>query len=144
MTMGEPRQALRALYYSGMRRRPWLRALIGTWGLWFTSSLSTPIGLHSCPAHGGHTAQPSIAHHSHAASHSDSGNHSHKPTSPKRDNCTCLGWCCCVASLAAPDRATELPAAAIESSSSPQYPTAAQPRVRWAHALPFANGPPAI
>jgi hypothetical protein len=124
-----------------MRCRAWFRVLIGVWGLWFTSSLSTPLGLHSCPAHGGHapTHANEGAHSSHAASHSDSGNQSHH----KSDRCTCLGWCCCVASFAAPARPTNLPTATIERAIGRQYPAAARPIVRWAHALPFANGPPA-
>jgi hypothetical protein len=124
-----------------MRRRAWLRVLVGVWGLWFTSSLSTPLGLHFCPAHGGHAATHANegAHSSHAASHSDSGNQSHE----KSDHCTCLGWCCCVASFAAPARQTELPTATIETVIGRHYPAAARLIVRSAHALPFANGPPA-
>jgi hypothetical protein len=127
----------------------WFRALVAIWGLWFTAVLSAAPGLHACAVHSGYAA--ASAHHTHAthaghdvqsasrhesSSHDDASNHS-------SSGCTCLGISCCSAAVARPGHAIELPGGVIVSRREAPVANVANPVVRHAYTLPFANGPPA-
>jgi hypothetical protein len=57
--------------------------------------------------------------------------------------CTCLGSCCCAASVASPAPAREAFVFTFVDVPPAQYPEAAAPSIERDYAHPFANGPPA-
>ncbi len=127
-------------YFARMIRCAKLRLLTMLWGLWFVSALSLQINVQTCatPNYSAHHHTASLA--AHDTSHSANTNHA--PSTP--DNTTCDSWCCCVATMAAPSATFELQSALHSAHAEPQLDSAPVALTRFAHALPFANGPPAV
>jgi hypothetical protein len=138
------------------RPRPlWSRALIAIWGIWFAAALLEPGGLHSCPLHGGagHVHGGMSGMHDMHAMHGTSApahwstehvSGTDSPSHRSSDVCTCLGLCCCVPVVALASQVAALPGAATVDVEAPTYREFSAPRIRRAHALPFANGPPTL
>ena len=141
-----------------MRRPLWYRVLISLWAVWFSTALVEPAGLFACAMHSGMTVNTvapvheatDAAHHEHAAPAASSEPSAAAPAvqtaDPEHDGhacCTCLGQCSTMTAAVVPHVDSTMAehlslqanvAAAVVLSRIPLRP---------AHALPFANGPPA-
>lgn len=134
------------------------RLCTALFGLWFSLVVAEPLPLHVCPMHDGplahvmaHQAMASpVSAMSTAGSVGDHASHSHDmpaagtPTEHAAHQCQCLGCC-------AGTSATALPGATVRNVQATLAMVQEQPaatrgalraRLRVAHALPFANGPP--
>ena len=123
----------------------WFRALLSIWALWLSAALSEAPGLHACPVHGGHAAHTAAVEHSGHMGQMAHGTQSSAPTDQSHHDpatCTCIGMCCCAATVAAPASSIELADAIVVDTPAAQYTDVASPVVQRAYSHPFANGPP--
>jgi hypothetical protein len=136
------------MYYWIVHRPVWFRALISIWGLWLSAALSEAPGLHACPVHGGHgahAAQTAALEHSGHMGHMAHGSQPSAPTDQSHHDpagCTCLGLCCCAATVATPASSIELADAIVVDTPQVRHADVTSPVVQRAYSLPFANGPP--
>ena len=142
---GEPKGRL--VYYSGVRRPVWFRALIAIWGLWFTAALIEAPGIHACAVHSSVSAHGHG--HSSPAAPMQMASHGDRHDAASRDeprnqssSCTCLGLCCGTTHVAVVERPIDLAMRATIASSSPAVVVDAAPAVSRPYARPYANGPP--
>jgi len=144
------------MYRSLVQRPVWYRVLVGLWGLWFITALTAPAVLQACPVHAdhmGHAAPMSGAmHHSHQMAPSRplgaglDAEHAHldEPAQHTGSCCTCLGSCCCSATLATAGSAG-IPLPPIVRAAHVLPVAYAMPaRTPVAHAHPFAHAPPIV
>ena len=121
-----------------MRRRV-SRSLGALFTVWFAVALVEPAVLHVCPVH------DAVASTAPASAHSHGGHHGASPSHPATSShCLCLGDCAKIGSVGLPAAVTTLAAAAIVEVQDTGLPDHAYVQVAVAHAIPFANGPPAV
>ena len=130
------------------------RSLIVLWTIWLTAVLSNPAALHTCPTHGSPGSQLAsasrnpVSHGEEVALASTHGGHAHGgegrggQENGSSHDCTCLGLCCCAASVAAIVRAPELPDVPLLTVGHASFFVATHAEVERRHVQPFANGPP--
>lgn len=136
------------MYYWVVHRPAWFRAILSIWAIWLSAALAEAPGFHACPVHGGHAAHAGntgVGEHLSHAAHMAHGSPSSAPTDQSHHDpasCTCLGLCCCAATVAAPASSIELADAILVDSPAVRYGNVASPLVHRAYSIPFANGPP--
>jgi hypothetical protein len=133
-----------------MRRPVWYRALIAVWGLWFTTALIEPAGLFACAVHGSHSASatPDAAatdHSMHAGGGGAVASHATQPadSDSSHSHCTCLDHGCCAVAAAVGATPIVVSTGELLQRTTVRFQTDDDVAVQRAHALPFANGPPA-
>ena len=139
--------AVAAHYRRRMRRPLWLRLMISVWAVWLGATLVGPGELHSCSVHGDrHAAHSMTAATPHDMQGMDHAAHHGAPAHTSHSQCTCVGACCCAATVAPPSaQVAEItidePVVSVELAALARDDRA--PVVSPPHSLPFANGPPA-
>jgi hypothetical protein len=122
-----------------MHRSPLARLLTVVFAAWFVTALAEPQALHTCAMHSAHAAAVGTTHHMHQAA----GGHDHSTTPHRGEQCSCLGSCCSVVpvTLARSPELAWVPAQIL--LEQPLFAEVVFAPARFAHVLPFANGPPA-
>jgi hypothetical protein len=120
-----------------MRRRL-SRSLAAVFTAWFAIAMVEPAVLHACPVHDAGSVPAQSDGHAHvghdtAPSHPTSGSH-----------CLCLGDCTNIASVGLPSPVIRVLATPVVEWRDTGLPHHAYVPVAVAHAIPFANGPPAV
>ncbi|HVX42225.1 MAG TPA: hypothetical protein VHB25_21870 [Gemmatimonadaceae bacterium] len=133
-----------------MRRPVWYRALTAIWALWFAVALIEPAGIHQCPVHGAAGADMAgmgamagmanmdMAGMSMAHDQTPPGHQSQHPL-----HCCCLSTGCSAPAFVPSAPSGELADRIVARSHEPSFADVPSPLIDRAHALPFANGPPA-
>ena len=135
------------------------RIFTAFFGLWFSVVVAEPLPLHVCPMHDGPLAY-AAAHHAqtvpdvasapagHAAMHHALQSHEEpatdSPAGHGAHQCQCLGCCAGTSATALPGAPVinvQATLAAVQVRGFAAHNAMRAP-VRFAHALPFANGPP--
>jgi hypothetical protein len=141
-----------------MRSPVWYRVLISLWAVWFSTALIEPAGFFACAMHSGMAAETSApvndatsaAHHEHAAHAASTEQSASAPAAqtadPEQDGhacCTCLGQCCTMTAAVVPQVDITIAEHLSRQTSAAAAVVLSRIPLRPAHALPFANGPPA-
>jgi hypothetical protein len=141
-----------------MRHPFWYRVLISLWAVWFSTALIEPAGFFACAMHSGmavKTAAPvsdatDAAHHDHAAHTASTEQSASAPaaqtTDPEHSGhscCTCLGQCSTMTAAVVPPVDITIAEHLSRQTSAAAAVVLSRIPLRPAHALPFANGPPA-
>jgi hypothetical protein len=121
--------------------RQWVRRPIAAViAVWFVLVMVEPVGIHSCPVHGGHASAPGGAMHGAGASaHAD---HESAPEPAPHAGCTCPGDCTAGVGTPVPSavvaiRDVPTSRAIVDAPALVSHTPSRAPFV-----LPFANGPP--
>jgi hypothetical protein len=141
-----------------MRHPIWYRVLISLWAVWFSTALIEPAGFFACAMHSGMAAETSApvndatsaAHHEHAAHAASTEQSVSAPAAQTADPeherhacCTCLGQCSTMTAAVVPHVDITIAEHLSRQTSAAAAVVLSRIPLRPAHALPFANGPPA-
>jgi hypothetical protein len=141
-----------------MRHPIWYRVLISLWAVWFSTALIEPAGFFACAMHSGMAAETSApvndatsaAHHEHAAHTASTEQSASAPAAQTADPeherhayCTCLGQCSTMTAAVVPHVDITIAEHLSRQTSAAAAVVLSRIPLRPAHALPFANGPPA-